>query len=201
MSHNKITLVTCIMIVITGCLVTPAFASKGKGAGNGDLQQWWQKLPQSEQQMLRDRHDIFQSLPEEKQNRLRDRWQNYSDLPPDERKKMHNKFKRWQKMEPEDRERLRGTYRKFKDLPEEQRKQLKEDLYRLRDLAPEEKEQQRKEIYQKYFPNNQKEGRLNAGPLIISLQLQRGLNHKLFIPIRKRQQTTWQHQSTRHAGT
>ena len=65
------------LFALTCLMSTPAFAGKGPGkpSGKGDLQQWWQSLPQDEQQMMRDRYEIFKSLPEEKQQRLQKRWQ------------------------------------------------------------------------------------------------------------------------------
>ncbi|MBW2473355.1 MAG: DUF3106 domain-containing protein, partial [Deltaproteobacteria bacterium] len=95
------------LLLVASVVSTPAYAKKngkhggqsggngysggsgysgGQGpAGNGNLQQWWQELPDNERQMLRDRYEIFQGLPEEQQDRLRQRWQNYRELPPEQR--------------------------------------------------------------------------------------------------------------------
>lgn len=94
MPTKRFTWLACCLVA-SACLVTsPVFAGKGqnRSSGNGDLQQWWQELPQSDRQMLHDRHEIFKSLPPGKQQHLQQRWRNYRELPPEERRKMHKNF-------------------------------------------------------------------------------------------------------------
>jgi hypothetical protein len=65
-----------IMLALICAIATPAISKKGEGAdhGNKDLEQWWKDFPQSEHQMIYDRHETCKSFPEEKQKRLHKHW-------------------------------------------------------------------------------------------------------------------------------
>jgi len=120
---------------------------------SGELEQWWQGLPDQERQRLMHDYERYRKLDPARRDRVRDRWQRFRDLPPVEQEKLRSHYQRWQEMPPAERERLQGTWRRYQELPAEQRERLKQELRALRELPRDEREHRRLELQRRYFPD------------------------------------------------
>jgi hypothetical protein len=85
------------------------------------------------------RDRVLEKLPQAQQDRLRQRFEQFDKRPPEERARLLEAWKRVESLEPEKRELLTNQLRAFNALPDERRKVIGPALNQLRRMTPEQR--------------------------------------------------------------
>lgn len=78
----------------------------------------------------------FKRLPQQEQQRLRNQLRSFSNLPSDQRERVLQRMQRFERMTPEQQQHTRNLFQQLQSMPPDRRQQVRSAFHRLRAMPP-----------------------------------------------------------------